>query len=67
MIILEIGAFIFIPLALLVFVLALSRAAAIGDQQFERARLADRNHWSESAEYAQSNQARQISPDTRSS
>jgi UPF0716 family protein affecting phage T7 exclusion len=65
MIAIGIGVFILIQLLVLVFVIGLGRAAAMGDREFERARLADRYHWSGAHEYAESSDERQLSPDTR--
>ena len=54
MIAIGIGIFVFIQLVVLTFVLALCKSAAKADEAFERARMADQKHWSNSPEHQKS-------------
>jgi hypothetical protein len=67
MIVIWIGVFIFIQAVVLIFALALGRSAARADREFERARLAEQNILSNSAERNESCKESHISPDTKPS
>ncbi len=49
-----IGIFVVIQVIVLAFVLALCRSAAKTDEAFERARMSDHKHWSNSPDHQKS-------------
>ncbi len=51
-----IGIFVVIQVIVLAFVLALCRSAAKTDEAFERARMSDHKHWSNSPDHQKSRQ-----------
>jgi hypothetical protein len=52
-------------MVVLFFVLALCRAAALGDREYIRARMAEQRSWSHSPQRIESDKDLQISPDTQ--
>ncbi len=61
------GIFIFIQAVVLIFALALGKAAARADREFERARIAEQRTWSDTPDRVERNKEHNISPDTQPS
>ncbi len=67
MILVAVGIFICIQILVLIFVLALSRSAAISDKQVEKAILNEQVNSSSSVQWVESQEIQNISPDTKPS
>ena len=60
-----IGILIFVPSAVIIFILALCRSAALADRQFERARIANQRTWSNTPERIETYKDLHLSADTK--
>jgi hypothetical protein len=60
-----VGILFFIFMIVLFFTLALCRAAALGDREYERVRMAEQRSWSHTPQRIESDKDLQISPDTQ--